>query len=197
MTETDHELDADAMARLRDGEDLALNELMNRWRTPLARFLYRYTMSEADALDLAQATFVRVYEHRGKYDDRAKFSTWLFTIAANLARNHARDRARRPTVSLETPTSEDGAGTLEDQLADRRKTPAEEAVRDELVDAVRSAIEELPEDQRLATILFEYEEQSQAEIATVLHCSEKAVEARLYRARQFLREKLRRWLKAV
>ena len=194
MSEAEPDADIAAMLRLRDGDDLALNELMSRWQEPLVRFLYRYTASEQDALDLAQETFVRVYEHRARYDARGKFSTWLYTIAGNLCRNHARWKHRHPTVSMETQTSARSDMTLGDQLPDRERTPAQDAAGHELADAVRDAIQALPDDQRTATILFEYEDQSHAEIAAVLGCSPKAVETRLYRARQFLRERLVRWL---
>lgn len=195
MSEADHDADIAAMLRLRDGDDLALNELMSRWQEPLVRFLYRYTVSEQDALDLAQETFVRVYEHRARYDSRGKFSTWLYTIATNLCRNHARWKSRHPTVSMETQTSAQSDSTLGDQLPDKTRTPDQDAAGHELADAVRDAIAALPDDQRTATILFEYEDQSHAEIAAVLGCSPKAVETRLYRARQILRERLSRWLK--
>ena len=194
MNEAGQDADLAAMIRLRDGDDLALNELMTRWQEPLVRFLYRYTASEQDALDLAQETFVRLYEHRAGFDGRGKFSTWLYTIAGNLCRNHARWKVRHPTVSMETQTSAQSDMTLGDQLPDKARTPAQDAAGHELADAVRDAIQALPDDQRTATILFEYEDQSHAEIAVVLGCSPKAVETRLYRARQFLRERLTRWL---
>ncbi len=194
MTEAAPDADTDAMLRLRDGDDLALNELMTRWQQPVVRFLYRYTVSEEDALDLAQETFVRVYEHRAKYDARGKFSTWLYTIAGNLCRNHARWKSRHPTVSIETQTSAQSDTTLGDQLPDKSRTPAQDAAGHELADAVRDAIQELPDDQRTATVLYEYEDVAYADIAQVLGCSVKAVENKLYRARQFLRERLSRWL---
>lgn len=194
MMQPDHGADAHAMERLRDGDDLALNELMTRWQEPLTRFLIRYTRSEPDALDLAQDTFVRVYEARARYDARGKFSTWLYTIAGNLCRNHARYKTRHPAVSLEAELSPDGDATLGEQLPDDGATPAASADERECAAAVRDAIAALPDDQRTATILFEYEDQSHAEIAAVLGCSAKAVETRLYRARQSLRERLARWL---
>lgn len=194
MSEADPGADIAAMLRLRDGDDLALNELMSRWQEPLVRFLYRYTVSEEDAQDLAQETFVRVYEHRARYDARGKFSTWLYTIAGNLSRNHARWKVRHPTVSLETETAAQSDTTLGEQLPDKARAPAQDAAGHELTDAVRDAIQALPDDQRTATILFEYEDQPHMEIAAVLGCSPKAVETRLYRARQFLRERLARWM---
>ena len=168
---------------------------MTRWQEPLTRFLIRYTGSEPDALDLAQDTFVRVYEARARYDARGNFSTWLYTIAGNLCRNHARYKTRHPALSLDAALSPDGDTTLGEQLPSDAATPAASADEMERAAAVRDAIAALPDEQRTATILFEYEDQSHAEIAAVLGCSAKAVETRLYRARQTLRERLERWLK--
>lgn len=121
-----HEADAAAMARLRDGDDLALNELMARWQKPLASYLMRFCGNEATALDLAQDTFVRVYEARARYDTRGKFATWLYTIAGNLARNSHRWQQRHPSVSLDAPTDENG-GTLATHLPDAAPAPDESA----------------------------------------------------------------------
>ena len=189
-----HEADAAAMTRLRDGDDLALNELMARWQQPLANYLARFCGNEATALDLAQETFVRVYEARARYDTRGKFATWLYTIAGNLARNSHRWQQRHPTVSFDAPTGENG-GTLATHLPDAALTPDANAEASERANAVRAAIAELPEDQRTVVLLSEYEDRSHADIAAVLDCTPKAVETRLYRARQTLRERLARWFK--
>ena len=189
-----HEADAAAMTRLRDGDDLALNELMTRWQQPLANYLARFCGNEATALDLAQDTFVRVHEARARYDTRGKFATWLYTIAGNLARNSHRWQQRHPTVSLDAPTDENG-GTLATHLPDAASAPDASAEEGERAAAVRAAISELPEDQRSIVLMSEYEDRSHADIAAVLGCTAKAVETRLYRARQTLREKLLRWLK--
>jgi RNA polymerase sigma factor (sigma-70 family) len=180
---------------VREGDDLALNDLMTRWQEPLTRFLIRYTGSEPDALDLAQDTFVRVYEARARYDARGKFSTWLYTITGNLCRNHARYKTRHPAVSLDAELSPGSDATFGEQLPAAGATPADCADEAERAAAVREAIAALPDEQRTATILFEYEDQSHAEIAAILGCSPKPVETRLYRARQFLRERLAGWLK--
>lgn len=188
-----HEADAAAMARLRSGEDLALNEIMARWQQPLANYLTRFCGSEATALDLAQETFVRVYEARARYDTRGRFATWLYTIAGNLARNFHRWQQRHPAVSLDAPTDENG-GTLATRLPDSALPPDARADQAERAAAVRAAIAELPEDLRTALLLSEFEDRSHADIAATLACTPKAVETRLYRARQTLREKLTRWL---
>lgn len=184
------EEDIALMLRLRDGEDLALNELMRRWQTPLVSFIYRYVGNQADALDLAQETFVRVFESRHRYKASAKFSTWLFTIATNLCRNFFRWQSRHPTVPLSAP-GENG-DHAEQEMASPSLSPAGATERRELADAVRKHIQALPHDLKSAILLFEFEDLSYEEIARVFGCSVKAVETRLYRARKLLREKLRR-----
>ncbi len=183
--------DIDAMARLRAGDDLALNGIMDRWSTRISSFLTRYLGNESDALDLTQETFVGVYRARMSYKPTAKFSTWIFGIASNQARQRLRWRRRHPEVALELENGAAGQGQREpaDEI-----NPRHDILLDERARAVRSAVLALPEDLREAVTLFEYEDMSHAEIAAVAGCSAKAVETRLYRARQLLRETLKGWL---
>lgn len=183
MTDADAEADAADMAALRRGDEQALNRLMNRWQVPLRAFLYRQIHDESAALDLAQETFVRVYRHADRFRSGARFSTWLFAIAVNLARDHARRTRRRPTTSLDEAP----------ELADSQ-TPKAVAETDERAQAVRDAIANLPEDLREAVVLFEYEDRSHAEIGKIVGATPKAVETRLYRARQTLKKSLARYL---
>src|SRR5258708_3820931 len=161
------------MSRLKTGDDLALNELMNRWQTPLVGFILRYTGNQEDALDLAQETFVRVYESRHRYQPSAKFSTWLFAIAANLARNLARWRDRHPMVPLDAGGQDDQA-SLGSLLPAAGDSPADSAQRNDLANAVRQHIQELPHDLKTAVLLFEYQDLNYEQIATVLECTPKA-----------------------
>jgi RNA polymerase sigma-70 factor, ECF subfamily len=188
----DPAFDLKLMGRLKAGDDLALNELMNRWRTPLTSFILRYTGNEQDALDIAQETFVRVFENRARFEPRSKFSTWLFTIATNLCRNQARWRQSHPNVSLDGSAGDDDA-TLGESIAAPGGLPSDNAERSDLASAVREHIQKLPHDLKAVVLLFEYQELGYAEIAAMLKCSPKAVETRLYRARKILREALARW----
>lgn len=181
------------MARLAEGHDAALNDLMARHATPLFQFLYRMLGNEDDANDLAQEAFVRVHQHRARFQPDARFTTWLYTIAGNLARNHHRWRSRHPAVSLETEAG-DGPQTLGDMLVSSQAGPDEATAAGERAAVVRAAVDALPEEMREAIILCEWEELPVAEAATVLNTTPKAVESRLYRARNLLREKLKKWL---
>jgi RNA polymerase sigma factor (sigma-70 family) len=178
--------DENLMQRLQGGEDAALAPLMERWEAPVKRFIFRVVGSTVEADDLAQEVFVRVYTKRSSYRPGSKFSTWCFAIAANQAKNRLRWWRRRPEVSLDAWT-EAGGETAEGAATNEPNCRAE---RRELLAAVQAAIAGLPLDLRTAVVLFEYEGQSMAEIAAAVGCSTKAVENRLYRARQRLKTAL-------
>ena len=186
-------LDQADMAKLQSGYPDALNDLMARHATPIFHFLCRMVGNEDDANDLAQETFVRVFKSCNSFRAEQKFSSWLFTIAANLARNQYRWRARHPQLSLdaENPVTEQSLGSM---LPSAALAPNETALASERATAVRVAVQALPEDLRAAIVLCEWEERSVAEAATILEASPKAVESRLYRARHVLRERQKSWL---
>lgn len=184
MTPSTEPSDEETMLALQGGEDLALNRLMARWERPLRSFLYRSTRNEHDALDLAQETFVRIYQHRARYRAGARFSTWMFQIALNLARDHARRARRRPTDSLEEAP---------EQIT--TTTPRRDVTDAETASAVRAAVAALPEDLREAVLLSEFQDLSHAEIAELVGTTPKGVETRLYRAREKLRGLLARYLR--
>ncbi|MEZ0218402.1 MAG: RNA polymerase sigma factor [Rariglobus sp.] len=169
---------------LRDGDDTALDALMLRWQLPLRAFLFRHLQNEADSLDLAQDTFVRIYRHRENYREGARFSTWMFQIALNLCRDHGRRRTRRPLVDLDTAPEQ----------TDSHPSPDSSALAAERTAAVRFAIAALPENLRAPLLLSTYEHLSHQEIATTLRATPKTVETRLARARELLRKKLVRFL---
>jgi len=191
--------DAELMRRLQGSDDFALNLLMDRWKNRLIAFTYRYVGNESDALDLAQETFVHVFEKRDYYREKGAFSSWLFGIAANLCRNFLRWKSRHPAVNASAlgggggRTRGDGAddppGGLE-SFESGEDTPLDAATNHERADAVRREIHALPHDLKTVILLFEYDDLSYEEIAAVLSCSKKAVETRLYRARAILRKSL-------
>ena len=191
-TEADARDRAD-MVRLQRGHDAALNDLMERHATAVFHFLCRMLNNEDDANDLAQETFVRVFRAKESYKPELRFSTWLFTIAANLGRNHIRWRTRHPNVSLNAE-SEQTEHTLGDTLVSDGPTPKEQTLATERAAAVRAAVHELPEEMREAIVLCEWEERSVIDAAAIIGATPKAVESRLYRARQILRGELEKWL---
>ena len=190
------EQDALDMTRLVEGHDAALNDLMERHGPKLFHYLVRCLQNEEDAADLAQETFVRVYQNRTKFRRSAKFTTWLYAIAANLVKTRYRFRSRHPEVSLDADNQQTGHA-FRDSLPGRVPTPSDCVQADERAEAVRRAVAELPTELRTPLILAEYEECSQAEIGEILGCTAKAVETRIYRARQQLRVALDKFLEAV
>lgn len=193
ITDTTDREDCEEMARLAAGDETALDRLMERHASRLGRYLLRLVADAAEAEDLAQDAFVRVFRHAGRFDPKRSFVTWLFTIATNLARDRARRLKHRASVSFETPVNPQGA-TLREVLPARELSPSDQVLQHERAEAVRRAVARLPEDLRTPLVLAEYELLSHAEIAAITGGTSKAVEMRLYRARGLLRESLATWL---
>jgi RNA polymerase sigma-70 factor (ECF subfamily) len=186
--------DAEVMLRVKAGDQAAFDFLVQKYRRPLVSFMYRMARNTAAAEDLAQEVFLRVYRSRQTYEASAKFTTWLYRIATNLAVNHARDtRKERPevTVSLDEPDEE--TGTTMD-VADSTISVEEAMVRRERMLAIRSRVEALPERQRLAVIMHKYQQMDYKQIADVLKLSESATKSLLFRAYQTLREQLKEFV---
>lgn len=178
--------DRELMALAQAGDEAALGALMERWERPVKTVIARLVGNAAEAEELAQEAFVRLWQRRDRFRAGAEFRPWMLSLALNLARNRLRWWRRRPLVALEEwtplPPAEtvDGAGALEAR---------------ERAEAVRAAVAALPLEQREALVLFEYEGLAQAEIAVIADTTPKAVERRLERARAALRVSLQRWLR--
>jgi RNA polymerase sigma-70 factor (ECF subfamily) len=186
--------DAEIMLRVKAGDESAFDYLVQKYRRPLVSFMYRMARNTAAAEDLAQEVFLRVYRSRQTYEASAKFTTWLYRIATNLAVNHARDtRHERPevTVSLDEP-DEDTGTTLD--VADSKVTAEESLVRRERMLAIRAKVEGLPERQKLAVIMHKYQQMDYKQIADVLKLSESATKSLLFRAYETLREQLKEFI---
>lgn len=179
-------LDRKDMERLTAGGDAGFNGLMERHGLKLFHFLVRCLQNEEDAADAAQEVFVRVYQNRAKFDPRQRFSTWLYAIATNLVKDRYRYRTRHPQVSLDAENCETGS-TLGENVAEQCLTPDQRLEAKERAESIRRAVAALPEELSTPLILSEYQDLSHAEIGEILHCSSKAVETRIYRARQQLR----------
>lgn len=186
--------DADVMLRVKTGDESAFAFLVQKYRRPIVGFLYRMCHNPSTAEELAQEVFLRVYRSRETYEASAKFTTWLYRIATNLAVNYARDtRHERPelTVRLDEPDRE--TGTMPD-LADDALTVEEQIVRRERLAAIRSKVNALPERQRMAVIMHKYQQMDYRQIADVLKLSESATKSLLFRAYETLREQLKEFV---
>ncbi|MGA3195095.1 MAG: sigma-70 family RNA polymerase sigma factor [Terriglobales bacterium] len=186
--------DAEMMLRVKAGDESAFAYLVQKYRRPLVGFMYRLCHNPATAEELAQEVFLRVYRSRTSYEASAKFSTWLYRIATNLAVNNARDtRHERPekTVRLDEPDQE--TGTTPD-LADESLSAEEQLVRRERLAAIRSKVNALPERQRLAVMMHKYQQMDYRQIAAVMKLSESATKSLLFRAYETLREQLKEFV---
>lgn len=169
------------MQSLTEGNDSALNDIIDRWQKPIISFLYQTIGDYDTALDLAQEVFVRLYRNRKRYKAGKSFSSYLFTIAANLAKNHFRWKSRHPEDQLDHKPD-----VIESRIGD----PSQDMEKNERGAKVRAAVLTLPEKLRVPVVLFYFEDMSYAEIAEILNTSTKTVETRLYRARQMLKTDL-------
>jgi RNA polymerase sigma-70 factor (ECF subfamily) len=186
--------DAEVMLRVKAGDQPAFDFLVQKYRRPLVSFMYRMARNTAAAEDLAQEVFLRVYRSRQTYEASAKFTTWLYRIATNLAVNHARDtRKERPEITLSLDEPDDETGLTMD-VADTTVTAEEALVRRERLAAIRSKVEALPERQRLAVIMHKYQQMDYKQIADVLKLSESATKSLLFRAYETLRQQLKEFV---
>jgi RNA polymerase sigma-70 factor (ECF subfamily) len=189
MARTDVQLMLDVKA----GDEQSFALLLHRYRTPLVNFLYRMVRNREQAEDLAQEVFIRVYRARADYVPSAKFTTWLFRIATNLALNSVRDtRHQRMEVSLDAPVTVDSEERDERPLDVAEKNPniEEHLVQEAQRDMIRHAIDKLPEKQRAAVLLHKYQDLDYGEISKILSCSESALKSLLFRAYETLRVEL-------
>ena len=185
--------DVQLMLDVKAGDEESFALLLQRYRSPLVNFLYRMVRNREQAEDLAQEVFIRVYRARADYVPSAKFTTWLFRIATNLALNSVRDtRHQRMEVSLDAPVAPDAESGDERTLdvADKRPDIEQHLVEEARKEMIRHAIDKLPEKQRAAVLLHKYQELDYGEIAKILACSESALKSLLFRAYESLRVEL-------
>jgi RNA polymerase sigma-70 factor (ECF subfamily) len=187
--------DTRLMLDVRDDEPGAFEELIQRYQNRLVGVMHHLVGNATEAEDLAQEVFLRVYRARKSYRARCKFSTWLFTIANNLALNALRTRQRKPVVRLNTHESGPlGPRPAEQLVHDSGSQPVRKIQNKELAEVVRRALDGLNERQRLAVVLNKFEDMSYVEIAEVMGLTTKAVKSLLCRARTNLRATLAEYI---
>jgi RNA polymerase sigma-70 factor, ECF subfamily len=183
------------MLRVRDDDAEAFADLVELYHHRLVTVMHHLVNSNEEAEDLAQEVFLRVYRGRKKYHPKAKFSTWLYTIANNLALNVLRTRKRKPTVPLLVRDSGPlGPRPAEQLVLDRGEQPHQRVQNQELAAVVQQALEALNERQRIAVVLNKFEDMNYAEIAEVMGLTTKAVKSLLSRARDNLRVALQGYI---
>jgi len=186
--------DAAIMLRVAEGDEASFTYLAQKYHRPMIHFLFRMVNNQAIAEELAQEVFLRVYRARESYRAEARFTTWLYRIATNLAVNYARDTKNErtaQTVYLDQPDPETGTSP---DLADDEPSAEERLLRDERMAAIRLHVMALPERQRMAVLMHKYQGMDYRQIGEVLKLSESATKSLLFRAYQTLREKLKEFV---
>ena len=190
--EEDAARDLRLMLRVKEGDVDAFRELVETHQSRIVNTVARMLDDAAEAEDIAQQVFLRIWKSAPRWEPAAKFTTWAFTIMKNLVFNESRRRIRRGTLPLVT---EDDGEDVQFQHADESVKSPDRAMLDaEHQDAIERAIQELPASQRMALVLRRYQDVSYEEIAVILKLSVPAVKSLLFRARSDLREKLRVYL---
>lgn len=189
--------DVQLMLRVKGGDDDAFTRLMNSWQDRLISIYFHLLPDRQSAEDLVQEAFMRIYRSRRGYEPNAKFSTWLFRIAQNIASNSRRSAGRRKEV----PLSPQDSGPLGKSPAERLLTeksglmPQRQLDKREMQDLVQVALQTLNENQKMAVLLHKFEDMSYADIAEAMELSPAAVKSLLSRARETLRNKLEQYVK--
>src|SRR6476659_1236393 len=180
--------DGDVVAAFLGGEERAFQELVTRYQTRLLNFIYRTIGDREKAEDLVQEVFIRVYRHIGRFDRSKKFSTWIYTIASNLAKNELRNRSRNPLVLFQTVQKNFQDEDRPLQFEDTTSRPDDMYRKRHLREVVEKSVAKLPEHHRNVFILRELEGKSYEEIAEITECNLGTVKSRLNRARNSFAE---------
>ena len=181
--------DLELVEALAGGDESALTGLMDRYEEPIFHFIYRHVPNDADARELAQEVFVRLFFNVGKFRPEARFSTWLYQIALNLCRDHVKSRRTRQAAQTDSISAqEDDDEHAARAVAVENRTPSDEALAREKLAALDEGMAALPHDLRTALVLTTLEQRSHQECAALLKTTPKAIETRVYRARKFLLE---------
>jgi RNA polymerase sigma-70 factor (ECF subfamily) len=166
-----------------DGDARAFNELVSRYDQRLLNFVYRTIGDRERAQDLVQETFVRVYRHLKRFDQSKKFSTWIYTIASNLAKNELRNRSRNPLILFQTIKKSWDSDHRPLEWEDTQYKPDDLFRKRHLREKVEEAVSQLPEHHRMVFVLREMEGKTYEEIADITGCNLGTVKSRLNRAR--------------
>lgn len=182
----------DLLSRVAAGDAHAFERLVNRHQKRILNFIFHFMGDPAEAEDLAQEVFLRVWKSAGTYRPEAKFTTWLYRIAANLCINRQRSLRIRKWFSISEADSQrqDSNEIVFGNAGVTRTTPEDDLLQSELSQQVSKALDALPSSQRLAIILKIYDGMTYLEISQILGRSVSAVDSLLIRAKKNLQKKL-------
>jgi len=187
LSEGNKYTDEDLIARFQNGDEYAFDEIVNRYKDRLLNFVFRFIGQIDESEDIVQDTFLKVYKNKNSYVNIARFSTWIYTIAGNLAKTELRKRKRRRIFSI----SKMGIDDKEFELTSTARTPEEnvESVFNEKI--IQNAIQKLPDKFRTVIILRDIQELSYDEISKIIGVPLGTIKSRVNRARLKLRELLK------
>jgi RNA polymerase sigma-70 factor (ECF subfamily) len=186
--------DSELMLQVKAGNVQAFETLIDKYKQPITNLIARTLSDPTEAEDIAQNVFIQAYRSADRYQAQAKFSTWLYTIARNLCLNEIRRRSRHPALSIHAHVNEEG-DTTESQIPDLRTVaPENQLLQTELEEMVQQALNQLPENQRSAIVMFQDQELAYEDIAKVLQCSLPATKSLIHRGRETLKKILKPYL---
>ena len=188
--------DVELMLATKAGDEGAFSVLVNRHRNSIVNLTYRYLGNRADAEDLAQEVFLKVYRARKRYEPKAKFTTWLYRVAVNASLNEVRNRKNRPTHGAAPLTGVDDDGFVPSLADGAAEAPPEGVERAELREQVRGAVDELPDRQRMALLLNKFHGLSYEELAETMEMTIPAIKSLLVRARENVRRRIEPYLRS-
>ncbi len=187
--------DADRMMRVQQGDLQAFEGLVDQYKRPIFNLVYRMLRDRDEAEDITQKVFIQVYRASDRYRPTAKFSTWIFTIARNLTLNEIRRRSRKPwTDSLDETTDGEGPTQRLDPPDHRARPANQELAHQEFLQCLEEAIDQLPENQRIAVLLCREGDISYEEMAKVMGCSLSAVKSLIFRGRETIKKRAQNYL---
>ncbi len=182
------------MARIAKGDADAFELLVHRHQTSVLNLIYRFIGDRTQAKDLSQEVFIRVWQAAKTYRPEAKFTTWIYRIAANVCFNELKSARRRRWFQFRR-SDEDNEGSIEETFSDGSPTAEDLLLERERSRQISDALQSLPDNQRMALVLKRYDDLSYAEIGQIIGCSVSAVESLLVRAKRTLQEKLKNYEK--
>ncbi len=188
MFDNDHNL----IKRTAHGDLSAFEELVKKHQNSVINFIYRYIGDKIEAEDLSQEVFLKVFKFAKQYKPEAKFTTWLYRIITNLCLNYLRKKKHISFISLDTPVFVDGEKFTKQVSLPNFLNPDAVFERQEKESTIRKAIDSLPKSQRIAVLLQRFEGLSYKEISGIMKCSVSSVESLLFRAKQTLKERLKK-----
>lgn len=181
--------DAALMVAFQHGNSEAFDQLLDKYHKPIVNFIYKIVNNSAEAEELAQEVFLRIYKARHGYEPRARFAAWIYRIATNLILKEA-DRKRRMRFWTRNNNSHEDSAAEEERLRDPEPDAERQLVSSELGIVIRRAISSLPRNERVALVLRRYEDLSYKEIAGIMDCTEAAVKTYIHRGKLHVRDRI-------